>query len=176
MTTTDYLINAGLVLLVVFQIRERRVDLRSFVLPAVLAGLAAQHYLHSIPTAGNDLVLSVALASLGVILGTSSAFLTSMRVGSDGIVLARAGWLAAGLWVAGMGARMGFVLASEHGAHRAIAQFSAAHQITGAEAWTAALVLMALCEVASRLAALALRAYRITSAGAGAQVMAGVDA
>jgi hypothetical protein len=176
MTTTDYLINAVLVLLVVRQVRERRVDLRSLVLPIVLVSQVVQHYLHSIPTAGNDLLLIIGLASVGLLLGTTSAFFTGVRVGGDGVALARAGWIAVGLWVAGMGARMGFAFASEHGAHTAIARFSAVHHITGAGAWTAALVLMALCEVASRLATLHLRAHRLTSAHAGSEVLAGAVA
>jgi hypothetical protein len=165
MTTTDYLINAALILLVVRQIRERRVDVRSLILPAVLVYTIAGSYLHSIPTAGNDLVLIVGLASVGVILGSASAFFHTMRVGSDGVALARAGWIAAGLWIAGIGARLVFVLAAEHGAGTAIAHFSAANSITGKEAWVTALVLMAVCEVAARLAMLQFRAYRLTSGG-----------
>jgi hypothetical protein len=176
MTTTAYLTNAALLLLIVRQIRERRVDLRSLLVPVVIVYLIASSYLHSIPTAGNDLVLIVGLASVGLALGTTSAFLHSMRVGSDGVALARAGWIAVGLWVAGVGARMAFAFASEHGAGTAIAHFSVAHDITGASAWTAALVLMALCEVASRLAALHLRAHRLTRAHTGGEVLAGAGA
>jgi hypothetical protein len=139
MTATDYLINAALILLVVRQIRERRVDIRSLILPVVLVYTIAGQYLHSIPTAGNDLVLVVGLASLGLILGSTSAFFHTMRVGSDGVALARAGWIAAGLWIA-------------------------------------ALVLMAVCEVAGRLAMLQLRAYRLTSAHADARLLAGASA
>jgi hypothetical protein len=176
MTTTDYLINAALILLVVRQIRERRVDLRSLILPLVLVYTIAGQYLHSIPTAGNDLVLVVGLASLGLMLGSASAFFHSMRVGSDGVALARAGWIAAGLWIAGMGARITFVLAAEHGAGNAIAHFSAANSITGKSAWVTALVLMAVCEVAGRLAVLQLRAYRLTSVHADARLLAGAGA
>jgi hypothetical protein len=176
MTTTAYLINAALLLLVVRQIRERRVDLRSLLVPFVLVYSVAGSYLHSIPTAGNDLVLIVGLATVGLVLGTTSAFVHSVRVGGDGVALARAGWIAAGLWVAGIGARMAFVFASEHGAEKAIAHFSVAHGITGANAWTAALVLMALCEVASRLVALHLRAHQLTSAHTGTEVLAGAGA
>jgi hypothetical protein len=176
MTTTDYLINAALVFLVVRQIRERRVDVRSLILPVVLVYTIAGSYLHSIPTAGNDLVLIVGLASLGLILGSTSAFFHTMRVGSDGVALARAGWIAAGLWIAGMGARITFVLAAEHGAGKAIAHFSAATSITGKDVWVTALVLMAVCEVAARLATLQLRAYRLTSANTNARMLAGAGA
>jgi hypothetical protein len=171
MTTTDYLINAALVLLIVRQVRERRVDLRSLILPAVLVYTIAGSYLHSIPTAGNDLVLIAVLASLGAMLGFASAATTIMRVGDDGVALARVGWVAAGLWVAGLGARIGFVFASEHGASTAISHFSAANAITGANAWTAALVLMAVCEVVVRLVTMQLRAHRLKSAGSSAAAL-----
>ena len=55
MTTTDYLINGLFVLVVLRQSRERVLDRRSIVVPLVLVFFVAQMYLHSIPTAGNDL-------------------------------------------------------------------------------------------------------------------------
>jgi len=51
---------------------------------------------------------------------------------------------------------MVFVLAIHHGARHAVASFSMAHQI-GAAAWPVALVLMALLEVATRIAIVQLR-------------------
>ena len=41
--------------------------------------------------------------------------------------LVQAGWIAAGLWILGMGSRMAFELWSEHGGAPSIAHFSAAH-------------------------------------------------
>lgn len=162
MSTTDYIINAVLVLLVVRQIRERRLDLRGFLLPAVLVYVAARHYLHAVPTGGNDLSLIALLASAGLVLGFLCARFTHLRVGDDGVALGRAGWLAAGLWIAGIGSRMAFAFAISHGLRPEIASFSVAHHITGGDAWTAALVLMALCEVGARLATLYVRAQLAT--------------
>ena len=51
MNATGYIINSILVLLVLRQIRETRLDLVSLVLPVVLVGAAAAYYLHSVPTA-----------------------------------------------------------------------------------------------------------------------------
>ncbi|HEY8764057.1 MAG TPA: hypothetical protein VIM18_07700 [Solirubrobacteraceae bacterium] len=48
MTTTDYLINALFVLVVVRQARERELDLRSVVVPLVLLAFVAHSYVHSI--------------------------------------------------------------------------------------------------------------------------------
>ena len=54
MNATGYIVNSILVLLVLRQIRETRLDLVSLVLPVVLVGAAAVYYLHSVPTAGHE--------------------------------------------------------------------------------------------------------------------------
>ena len=118
------------------------------------------------------------LAAAGATLGGLCALATRLRRGADGVPLSRAGWIAAILWVVGIGARMGFAYATSHGAAPAIGRFSVAHSITSADAWVAALFLMALAEVATRLAVLWLRSSRLpaadapTSAPAGAAVPA----
>ena len=55
MTTTDYLINAVFVLVVLRQARERKVDVRSFLVPMAVVLYVGHMYVHSVPTAGNDL-------------------------------------------------------------------------------------------------------------------------
>lgn len=176
MSTTDYIINAILVLLVLRQIRENRLGLLSLVLPVVLVAAAAAYYLRSVPTAGNDIALDITLAAIGAALGAGCALATHMRRGTDGAVLARAGWLAAILWIVGIGARMGFAYASGHGAGPDIVRFSAAHAITSGSAWVAALVMMALAEVITRTAVMRLRASRVRAAGSAAPVRATVNA
>jgi hypothetical protein len=163
-SATDYIINAILVLLVLRQIRESRLDLVSLVLPVVLVGAAAAYYLHSVPTAGNDIALDLTLAAAGAILGVACALTTRMRRGADAVALARAGVVAAILWIVGIGARMGFALYSSHGGGPAIARFSIAHDITSSAAWVAALVMMALAEVIARLVTLRVRALRLPAA------------
>src|SRR5438045_9408066 len=69
MTFTDYLINALFVLVVLRQARERKLDARSLVVPMVLVFFVARVYVHSIPTAGDDLALVAALACFGLALG-----------------------------------------------------------------------------------------------------------
>ena len=144
MRTTDYLINAVFVLVVLRQARERELDRRSVIIPLAIVAYVAYLYVRSIPTAGNDLVLIAALGSLG---------------------LARVGWIAGALLIAGIGSRMVFAFAVSHGAHHAIARFSYAHRI-GAAAWPVALVLMALLEVSTRIAIVQLRGrHAMTAAG-----------
>jgi hypothetical protein len=156
MTITDYLINAGLILIILRQSRERELDRRSMILPLALVAYVAQLYIHSIPTAGNDLVLIGVLGTLGLTLGVASGFATHVRAGEHGLAVARVGWLAGGLLVAGIGSRVVFEFAVTHGARHAVASFSIAHQI-GAAAWPVALVLMALLEVTTRIAIVQLR-------------------
>jgi hypothetical protein len=159
MSTTDYLINAFFVLIVLRQAREQELDRRSVVLPLAIVAYVAHLYIHTIPTAGNDLVLVAALGLLGLALGVAGGLTTHVRPGDNGLALARVGWTAGALLIAGISARMVFVFAVNHGARHAIAHFSYVHQI-GAAAWPVALVLMALLEVGTRIAIVQLRGHQ----------------
>ena len=159
MTITDYLINAVFVLIVLSQARERELDRRSFIIPLAVLVYVAHIYVHSIPTAGNDLLLIAALGTVGLTLGVASGLATHVRAGENGLAVARVGWLAGALLIAGISSRMVFVFAIHHGARHAVASFSMAHQI-GAAAWPVALVLMALLEVGTRIAIVQLRGHR----------------
>ena len=156
MRTTDYLINAVFVLIVFRQARERELDRRSVIIPLAIVAYVAHLYVHSIPTAGNDPVLIGALGAVGLSLGIASGFATYVRAGENGLPVARVGWIAGALLIAGIGSRMVFAFALSHGAYHAVATFSIAHQI-GASAWPVALVMMALLEVSTRIAIVQLR-------------------
>jgi len=160
MTATDYLINAAFLLLVFRQARERTLDRRSLLIPLVLIASVAQMYVHSIPTAGNDLALIGALAIVGLTFGVISGFATHVRAGEHGFAVARVGWLAGSLLVAGISSRMVFAFAVSHGARHAVAGFSVAHQI-GAAAWPVALVSMAILEVSARVVIIHLRGRQV---------------
>jgi hypothetical protein len=157
MTFTDYLIDSVLVLLVLTQIKERRLSTRALVRPIIIVGVAVANYLHGIPTAGNDLVLVAALASVGLLIGVASGQTVQMRRDGSGHVLARAGWASAFFWVLGMGSRFAFLIWINAGGAATIARFSAAHSITSSAAWTAALLAMAVLEVCGRSLMLAVR-------------------
>ena len=159
MTTTDYLMNFGLIALVVLQIRGHKVTRARLVFPLVATVFVAAQFLHAIPTAGNDLVLIVGFAAAGAALGAGAGFLTTVR--RDGPnAFAKAGLVAAVLWIVGIGARMGFALWVSHGGQAAVARFSVLHHITSGAAWGAAFVLMAMAEVASRTGVLYLKTLR----------------
>src|SRR5436305_2032944 len=131
MTPFDYLLNVGLIGLVVVQMRGRRLDRRGLMLPLILVAWAASQYLRGVPTAGNDLVLVAFGAVLGMWLGLGSAHFTRITRGSDGVPVARATGWAAALWVFGIGARMGFALYTEHGGAATLGRFSVSHHLTG---------------------------------------------
>ena len=111
MTITDYLINAVFVLIVFRQARERELDRRSVIIPLAIVAYVAHLYVHSIPTAGNDLVLIAALGTVGLTLGIASGFATHVRAGENGLAVARVGWIAGALLIAGIGSRMVFAFA-----------------------------------------------------------------
>jgi hypothetical protein len=159
MSTTDYLINAVFVLIVVRQARERDLDRRSVIIPLAIVAYVAHLYVRSIPTAGNDLVLIGALGTVGLGLGVASGLATHVRAGEHGLAVARVGWIAGALLIAGIGSRMVFAFVVSHGERHAVASFSYAHHI-GAAAWPVALVLMALLEVSTRIAIVQLRGRR----------------
>lgn len=160
MTLTDYIVNIALIGLVVLQIRGRALTVRNLALPVVLSAWAASQYLKAIPTAGNDLVLELGLAGLGIALGAAAALTSHISARPDGVAVARAGAAAAALWVGGVGARLVFVLWVQHGGEAAVARFSAHHDITTGAAWAAALVLMGILEAVSRTALVYVRALR----------------
>ncbi|MFD9820010.1 hypothetical protein [Streptomyces violascens] len=156
MTTTDWITDIALVLVVFRQLREGRLDLKTFLIPLGIVAFVAHTYLDSIPTAGNDLLLIGALMAVGAALGIAGGVYTRIRVAGEHLLI-KAGAVSAVLWVLGMGARMGFQVWVEHGGADDVARFSIAHQITTDQAWVAAFVLMALTEVVTRLGTIFLR-------------------
>jgi len=121
--------------------------------PAALFDVRGKNAIVTGATGAFGAVAAKTLAAAGATLGGLCALFTHLRRGADGTPLSRAGWVAAILWVVGIGARMGFAWATTHGAGPAIERFSIGHSITTVDAWVAALFLMALAEVVTRLVA-----------------------
>lgn len=159
MSLSDYLFDSVLVLLVFRQVRETRFTRRMAVLPLVIIALVVKNYLHTVPTAGNDLVLIAGLTLLGLAFGTFSALTTRVRTDGERYALVKAGWVAAGVWVLSMGARFGFAVWASHGGGPSLYRFSVAHHLS-ADVWTAAIVLMALGEVLARTGLMVVRTQR----------------
>ena len=177
MNTNMYVINAILILMVIRQVREHPLDLRSLAVPVLAVGCAAVLFLHSVPGGGGDIVLELACVLAGAVMGAVGGLATKLRLGADGRPLGRAGWLAASMWVGGVGARLAFAVAASNGAGPAIARFSIAHHITGSAAWVAALIMMALADVLTRLVIIYLRGRRLAGpAAAAVRTPAGIRA
>jgi hypothetical protein len=157
MTFSDYLIDITLIAIVLFQVKGRRLTAHALLLPVGIVTYVAFTYLHAIPTAGNDLFLIVGAAVAGATLGGLAGHFTSVTPNSEGIPVAKAGLLAAGLWILGTGGRLAFQVYATHGGGSAVERFSATHSITSVVAWTDALILMALCEAVVRTGFLAWR-------------------
>jgi hypothetical protein len=172
MTTTEWITDIALLLVVFRQLRESRIELGFVLIPLGIVGFVAHSYLHGVPTAGNDLVLIGTLIAIGAVLGIAGGIYTRVRYDGQH-ALVKAGAVAATLWVLGMGARMGFQLWSENGGGDAITRFSVAHQITSDQAWVTAFVLMALTEVVTRIVTILLRAYVVSHRDQGALGSAG---
>ncbi|MFE9118976.1 hypothetical protein [Streptomyces sp. NPDC007172] len=171
MTTTEWITDIALILVVFRQLREGRLDAKTFLIPLGIVGFVAYSYLGTIPTAGNDLVLIATLMAVGAALGIAGGIYTRIRA-LDGHLMIKAGAVSAILWVVGMGARMGFQLWVEHGGGADdVARFSLAHHITSDQAWVAAFVLMALTEVVTRVGTIYLRSRTRTAAALPAPVL-----
>jgi hypothetical protein len=164
MTTTEYLLNAALVLVVVRQLRGKRLIGSAIYVPLAICAYVGYTYLHSIPTSGNDLALVLIGAVAGLTLGTLCARFTLVYPDQDGVPFARATGIAAVLWVLGVGARIAFSLYAQHGGGATVEHFSVAHSLSS-DAWVACFVLMAILEAVSRTAVLLVRARRLHSHG-----------
>ena len=165
MSAADYIIDILLVAIVLLQMRPRPQSRKSLLRPLILVAIAGAHYLRAVQVGGNDLALIVILTLVGIALGAGSGAATSMWRDPDDHVIAKAGVLAAALWVAGMGFRFAFAIYANSGSGSAhVARFSEHHDITSAQIWVTGLVLMAFGEVLARVGYLQWRAHKLRSA------------
>jgi len=140
MTTTDYLISAALVLLVIPQVRGTRQTLHNALLPVAAVAAAAAYYLKSFPTQGHDVRLYVIGVVAGGALGVACGATTRLSRAADGVAFAKAGALAAALWIVGMASRTGFEYWATHSGthHRAVQPRQPDHQLGSLDHRTAA--------------------------------------
>lgn len=170
MSTTDYIIDIALILVVLLQIREHEITNRSLIRPLLILGVAFATYLRSVPTAGNDLLLAGVLTIVGVVLGIASGSTAIFGATPEGAVTVRSGWVSVSFWVLGMGSRFAFVYWITHSGSAWVVRFSMAHSISSSDAWTVALLAMAAGQVICRISVLALRRRaRARAAVAGAR-------
>jgi hypothetical protein len=167
MSASDYLLNIGLLAwILVANLGARPLSRGRLLMPVAVVVAVGAVYLRGLPTAGNDLGLEAAGTAVGVLLGIAVALLVRLRPDGQGGVTAYAGLAFASVWVAVIGGRMLFAYGATHWFPAQIGRFSMTHQITGADAWTAAFVLMALAMVLARSVVTAIQAARIQPAPA----------
>src|SRR4051812_44077264 len=153
MSTAQYVLNLGLLLYILASnLGTHRLTGRRLLLPVLLVAAAASVFLREVPTRGNGVPLELLGVAIGAALGVVAGVLVTVRRDADRSATTRAGLPYAALWICVIGGRVLFAYGAEHWFSRDIAAFSVRHQITGADAWTAALVLMALAMVLARVA------------------------
>ncbi|MGN6250283.1 MAG: hypothetical protein ACTHNS_00555 [Marmoricola sp.] len=167
MSTAQWVLNLSLLGWVLTRnLGTRRVTRSTLLVPLVVLAVAGGWLLRNLPTAGHDVGLELVGLATGLVLGTLAALLTRTDR-RQGQLVVSAGAAFAAVWVATIGGRMLFAHWATHDGARTIGAFSMRHRITGADAWTAAFVLMALAMVAVRLAVIAVQTTRHRSSPAG---------
>jgi len=162
-STTDYIVDILLILVIFRHVRPSGLTPRSALLPIAIMGWAGIHYLHGFKLGGDDVLLIAALTMIGIALGCASGLTTRVWESTPGQVLASVGASAIVFWVVGMGFRFAFALyANSAAGEAAIGRFSARHSITSSQAWITALVLMAFGEVLARVAIMQYRRLRLS--------------
>jgi hypothetical protein len=164
MSTPQYALNVGLLVYVLASnLGTRRLSSARLLLPVALVAVAGWFFLRDIPTRGHDVQLEVIGVIVGAALGVLAGLLVGVRRTPAGELLTQAGAAYAVLWVVVIGGRVAFAYGAEHWFAQSIGQFSMAHQITGADAWTTAFVLMALAMVLVRVLVTSARMQVLTS-------------
>jgi len=162
-SVTDYVVDILLILVIFRAVRPHELTPRAALLPLVLLAIAGVIYLRPITLGGNDLALILVLTGVGIVLGVLSGLADRIWRDEHQRLLSRAVALSVIAWVIGMGFRFGFAYYAYHGGGPAVARFSVRHDLSGANIWTTALVLMAFGQVLARLGVLQIRRVRAIS-------------
>lgn len=156
MSTAQWILNLALLWWVLTRnLGTRAVTRATFGVPALVVAVVAATYLRDVPTLDHDAALELTGLAVGAALGLAAAGLTRVHR-RDGRLVVTAGAGFALLWLAVIGGRVAFAEWATHTGARTVGEFSVRHQITGADAWTAAFVLMAVAMVVVRYGATAL--------------------
>ena len=151
MSATHYALNVALLAyILISNVGTHAVTRRRLVLPVVLVAVAGAAFLNDPPTGGNDVSLELIGLGLGVGLGVLAGLLVKVRrVGPEVVMVAGAAYAA--LWIFVIVGRMLFAYGADHWFTQRIGLFSYEHQITGADAWTTAFILLSLAMVLTRV-------------------------
>lgn len=160
MNSTEVITFVGIAAaIIVSQLGRHPFTLRRFLLPFLIAGVVAYHYLfQGVSTTGGALDFEIVLSIAGAALGIVAMMLIQIeRDARTGEVVMQAGLLYAALWIVVFGGRLAFAWAATNVWQHQVAQFSIAHELTGG-AWTDGFVLMAVAMVLARTIGVGTRA------------------
>lgn len=134
---------------------RRKVGTARLLRPAIVAAVIVPLYVKHPATSGNGLLLELAAAALGLLLGLGAAALLKVRRNpGDGVIYTHAGAAYAALWTVVIGARLLFVYGSDHWFTEQLGRWMYQHQIS-VDALTDALVVMAIAMLLGRTGTLA---------------------
>lgn len=141
--------------------------------PVVVAGAIISFYLKGIAGTGDALAFELGLAALGILLGLAAGAMFGVFSDANGFARSHAGVAYGILWIAVIGARIGFAYATSHSARLQV--WLGTHHITSA-ALTDSLIFMAAGMLLARTFTLLARSRRLpqpaAQAGAGRQARA----
>lgn len=166
MTTTDWIVNLSiLALMVLTALGTRPITFMTYLRPLLIVVGVGLVFLRGMPVSGPDVGLELAGVGAGVVFGVLAAGVSRVSW-QGGRVMLSSGAAYAAVWLAAIALRVAFAELATHNADfgRGVAQFSMQHQITGADAWRAAFVLMALAMIVTRVGLVALRAGMVQDA------------
>ena len=164
MSTSQLVLNGALLAFVLLtNLGVKPVSRARMLVPVILVLIAGWVFLRDLPMATEgDTRLELAGALVGIALGLAAGSLMSVRHDGDGRLVTHAGAGYALLWIAVIGGRIAFAYSATGWASGAVGRFSMSQQITGADAWTAGFVLMALTMVLTRVIVTAARIRVLT--------------
>ncbi len=160
MTVVQWVIDITLVLIVLRQIQETKIDWLFVAVPAVIVALTSWYYLEPFEITTPNMTVLAICATIGLLTGIVGGMVTKVRV-EDGIAYAKAGLAAASIWVVSMGARLAFIIWATHGSgQETLRNFSIDHSITSGNVYQTSLVILALSEVVVRFAVILYRGWK----------------
>jgi hypothetical protein len=150
MSFFDYLLGLAALGIVLWNMRRHELTDRRLVRPLVIAVVVCGAFLHGVPTTGADGALVALGVLLGVGCGAVSGLATRIQCDGSGVVFSTGTPLAVGVTAFAFAGRLGFAVAATNGLGPAIGRFSHDVGIHSAQAWIAALVLMAAADLVTR--------------------------
>ena len=140
---------------------HRRITRFRVLRPILTAAAIIPVYLKGLSTKGTGLVLELALAAAGVLLGlAATSLMTVYRSPRTYKPVTRAGWGYAGLWIVVIGARSAFSYGSAHWFGPQLGHWMTRQAVTSA-ALTDALIFMAVGMLLTRTIGMAVRATNL---------------